>query len=213
MFGVQRYRILQINKMLINYSLNNKIFHRLFFLNLEKIVYSIKYFIQKNKMGNMQNQEFTSSFFLKQLSIIHFALLSGQIVFAAVAYYLQNEELQINTTDILLYAMFFIAITGIIASNFIYKQQLNIIAKENSLRAKLAAFQSASIIKYALLEAPSIIAVCFYISYGNLLYLLIAGFLIIYFYFQKPTKDIIINDLSLNNEDQSKFNKHDEIIK
>lgn len=168
-------------------------------------------------MGNINDQELTPRIFLKQLSIIHLALLGGQISFAVIVYSMQKGSLKIDSTnynDIFLYIIIAAAISGILAGNFIYKKLLqNTITKKNTLKGKLMSFQTTSIIKYALLEAPSFLALFLYMSYGNLLYLLIAGILLVYLYFQKPTKEKLITDLNLNGENRSKLNKLDDAIK
>jgi hypothetical protein len=104
-----------------------------------------------------------------------------------------------------------VALSSFIASNFIFKQLLNNIAQKNTLREKLMAYQSALIVRYALLEGASLFGIVCYLLTGNLLFLLISGGLVLYFVTIRPTKSSIQNDLNLSYEDQTEFNRTDNL--
>jgi len=156
----------------------------------------------------------TPNGFIKILSMIHLALLIGLIVFLIIAY-TQNKEWQLNlndTGDIFFFIVPILAIGGILAGNFLYDKQINALSTKNSLRQKLAGFQTASIMKYALVEGPALLAIVSSMNSGNLFYVIIAVALVVYFYFQKPTKEKIESHLKLNSELKMQFNNADQAI-
>lgn len=164
----------------------------------------------------MENKttQLTPNGFIKTLSIIHLALLSGLIIFLIIAY-TQNKVWQLNlndTSDVFLFIAPILAVGGILVGNFLYNNQINALSNKNSLREKLTGFQTASIMKYALIEGPALLAIVSSMNSGNLFYIIIAIALIVYFYFQKPTKEKIESNLKLNSEQKMQFNNADKAI-
>ncbi|MEN8125479.1 MAG: hypothetical protein ABFR32_10155 [Bacteroidota bacterium] len=143
------------------------------------------------------------------LSIIHLVLSLGIIFFGTIVY-LQVSETNFDiskTDDTFFYLVPILAIGGIWVSNFLFNQKINEIPKNTTLIEKLAAYQTASIIKYALLEGPAFLGIIAFMEDGNLLYLLISGLLVLYLFYQKPTKDKIEIDLNLSEEQKYQLNK------
>lgn len=167
-------------------------------------------------MLNTQNTELTPNKYLASLSLIHLALLIGQVLFAAVAFFInENRRLDLSDTD---NKFFFIipllAIGSYFAGNFLFRQNINTIANNNnSLKEKLNSYQVALIIKLALLEGPALFGVVAFLLSGNLYFLLISGLLIGYFFIQKPSKEKIIDELKLNFEHRVEFDQLDQILK
>lgn len=156
----------------------------------------------------------TPNGFVKTLSIIHLALLSGLIIFLIIAY-TQNKEWLLNindTSDVFFFIAPILAVGGILAGNFLYDKQIDALSTKNSLREKLTGFQTASIMKYALIEGPALLAIVSSMNSGNLFYIIIAVALIVYFFFQKPTKEKIESHLKLNSELKMQFNNADQAI-
>ncbi len=161
-----------------------------------------------------ENYELTPAKFLKINTVIHLALISGVTLFSVIAFALiENRELRWNDTDdIFFFIVPIAAILGIVAGNILYKKGLESLVDRGSLKEKLTGFQTALIIKYALLEGPSLIGVVAFFSTGNLLYLLISGVLVIYFFFHRLSKEKIINDLELSGTLKDQFNEQDKVI-
>lgn len=152
--------------------------------------------------------------YLRTFSIIHYSIFAGILLFAFYIYFLDS-----NTTldlypenDIFFYIVPAIAVLGFIGSNIIFKAYLNSLSINNSLKGKLTGYQSASLIKYVLIEGPAFLAINMFMNEGNLYYMIIAGVLIAYFFMLRPSREKIINDLNLNNEHRSQFSKEDEIL-
>jgi hypothetical protein len=78
---------------------------------------------------------------------------------------------------------------------------------------KLSGFQTALIIKYALLEGPALIGIVAFNNNGNLLYLIISGILLLYLIIQRPTNDMIETRLNFTLQQQNQFNQKEQIIR
>jgi len=73
-------------------------------------------------------------------------------------------------------------------------------------------FQTASIIKYALLEGASLFSIVIFSNTQNLTYLIIGVVLIGYLYLQRPTKSKIESALDLKGADKAKFDRTHEPV-
>lgn len=143
--------------------------------------------------------------FLRRLSILYAALLMGQLLFLGVAYFLgQNVEMTENvlkmkdTLQMIAPAM---AIGGLLGGGVLYRSFLGKIDKNADITTKLNSYQTASILRYALLEGPSIFAsVCFLLT-GDLIFLGLSGIIILAFVFHRPTKDKIALELNLSSKE------------
>ena len=145
--------------------------------------------------------------YLKTISIIHLALLAGQVMFAIITF-IQVGKTQIdikNSNDPFLFAVPILAIGGFIASNLMFKQQLSSSLNKDTPNDKLMGYQTALIIRLALLEGPSLFGIVTYLITGNFLFLIISGLLMLYFISIRPTKVKIENDLNLSYEEKTEF--------
>jgi hypothetical protein len=167
-------------------------------------------------MLNSQDTELTPKKYLTSLSLIHLTMLIGQLLFGALAIFINdNITLDLLDTD---NKLFFIiplfALVGYFAGNFLFKQNINTIANNNnSLNDKLKGYQVALIIKLALLEGSAIFGIVAFLMSGNLYFLLVVGAIIFYFFIQKPSKEKIIDVLKLKYEHKVEFEKSDHILK
>ncbi|HIP49085.1 MAG TPA: hypothetical protein EYG92_09005 [Lutibacter sp.] len=163
---------------------------------------------------NHSDQALTPNGFLKTLRILHLALVTGVSVFL-IFVYTQNTEWILNlsdTNDIFFFIVPAFAIFGVYFGTFLYKKQLTSLVNKDNLREKLVGFQTASIIKYATIEAPALLGILASFLNGNVFYILISSVLLVYLFFQKPTKDKIEMDLNLKGKLKSQFGKGDEVI-
>lgn len=125
---------------------------------------------------------------LKTLQLIHLAICSGMIL----AYYFVGqftiEQLKgqnINTEDLVYLA---IPIVGFFLSNFMFKSQLKQSDPKLTLEEKLPIYQTASIIRWAILEAAA-----FLILFVSPNLVIIGIILIIYIVFLRPTEEKMAN--------------------
>jgi hypothetical protein len=139
-------------------------------------------------MNNNQSAAGTPKNALKTTSIIHLALLAGQVLFMIVAY-ITNKNIKYfdykdSRNDVFFYIAPLMAITCTVVGGFLFNQQLGKFHQQaagsgKTLSEKLQAYQSALIVRYALLEGPSLFGIVCFLITGNLFYLLISTCLII----------------------------------
>ena len=140
--------------------------------------------------------------FLKTLSIMHLSLVIGLVIFTLIAI-AQGKGFNTNTdqSNTLLYLVPILALIGYFGSKHLFKKMLSDVKESDALVEKLKKFQSASHVKYALIEAPAFFALYVYYDSGNALPLVIAICLLAYLFVQRPTKNRISNRLSLSSEE------------
>jgi beta-lactamase regulating signal transducer with metallopeptidase domain len=142
--------------------------------------------------------------FIQTLKLIHIALVVGLTIFSVLAYAQNNSfNADINTNSTLLYIVPIVALLGYFGSQMFFKKMLLQVHTSDSLQTKLNKYQTAAIVKYALIEGPAFIALFVYHTTGNALPLVIAVCLLAYLFVQKPTKDKIIDSLNLTSDERS----------
>ena len=129
---------------------------------------------------------------IKTLQIIHFALCAGLIVAYFVIGEISVEKLKkIPTIDSSSIVFAIIPLLAFILSSLLFKSQLKQVDPKLKLEDKLPFYQTASIIRWAILEVASFILLILKPDF------LIFGILIIiYLIFLRPTEEKIINDFS-----------------
>ena len=127
---------------------------------------------------------------IKTLQIIHLAICLGvslAYVFAGDIFTKEFKLPNIDTSSIL-YVV--VPIIGIGLSNFLFKSQLKNIDSKKKLEENLPLYQSASIIRWAILEAAAI-----FVLFSNPDFVLIGVILIVYLISLRTTEDRIKTDL------------------
>ncbi|RWY57116.1 hypothetical protein [Mucilaginibacter gilvus] len=166
-------------------------------------------------MSSNYNLPQTPTTFLRTITIIHLALAAGQVLFGIVVLSL-NKRIIINvrdTRDPLVYAVPALAIICFVLSGFLYKKVLSGgIRPDSTLKGKLMMYQTALIIRLALLEGPSLFGIVAFFLTGSLFFLLISLVLIGYFIYIRPTKDNIEETLELTYAEKETFNRRDEYL-
>lgn len=141
----------------------------------------------------------------KALKILFDALFVGQAVFIAAAFFVIKQKVIIpsqNIENIFLPVSIVVALSCIILGAGIFKtrlQKLNDV--QLPLQEKFVQYRTNSIIRWALLEGPCLLAVTGYLVTANQLFLLIAGILLLVFTSTAPAKSKVCAHLGINNED------------
>lgn len=144
--------------------------------------------------------------FLKTLTTIHMTLCGGLMLLGILVYYNNGKfTAHMNPQDIFIYIVPIAATAGYFLSQLLFQKQVQAISIEAALSAKLGKYQSASLIKYALLEGPGFLALIAYYWSGNALYLVIAIALTAYLFVQRPTAAKMRKALPLTLEEQKQF--------
>lgn len=159
-------------------------------------------------------QELTPNKFVQTLTIIYMALLSGLLFFIAIVFFQFDGGMTptFDTSDTLLLIYPVIAIGAIVVSQMIFKKLLVTAQNKPDLKSKLGSYQTASIIKFAMIEGPAFLGIVFSMTTGNTAFIAIAIVLVIFLILQKPSRAKVESDLNLRGDDRNQFNRYDEVI-
>ncbi|WP_293296459.1 hypothetical protein [Allomuricauda sp.] len=152
---------------------------------------------------------FSPAGFIKIMSLLHLGICATPIVLGTLFYFnTENAIFDISSTDDFFLALVPLgAIGSIFFGDLVFKKMTRNLPDSIDLRTKLARFQTASIIKYALLEGAAILGIVVFIHTQNLIYLIIGALVVFYLALLHPTKQKIENSLSLTGEDKAKFDR------
>lgn len=154
----------------------------------------------------MRTQAQSSKEYFKNMSILYNMLLITQIAFFTAAYFL-TEKPENPDVDFKLFLKFLIptlVLAAIFGSSIYFKKQLIKIKQNKQLKDKLTGYITALVVKYAMLEVPAITAIVAYFVSADLLFLGLAGIMIIIFLLHKPSQSKTISELSLSPEEKQK---------
>ncbi|MBO0322693.1 hypothetical protein J0X14_10330 [Muricauda sp. CAU 1633] len=157
---------------------------------------------------------FTPASYVKILSFLHLGILATPLILAVFFYFqIQDTHLSFsNSDDIFLAIVPIIAVGSIFLSDFLFRKMVKNISNAMGLKEKLARFQTACIISYALIEGAALFSIVIFYNTQNFAYLFIGLFLLFYLYLKKPTKDKIEHQLNLQGAQKAQFNRLNEPI-
>ena len=139
----------------------------------------------------MNTKKQTSKEYFKTLQIIYYALVAGQLIFVSIGFYMvKTGRFNINNpslNNVFIYIIPLIVIGGVLLSNFIFNKKLNDAKGKPSLIEKMTTYRTCLIIRYGLLEGPSFLAVIAYLVTNSIIFLGLAGLIIVLFSTFKPT--------------------------
>jgi hypothetical protein len=128
---------------------------------------------------------------IKVLQIIHLAICAGTVIAYLFIGQLSIESLKIEFIDSSDLIYFAIPILAFFVSNFLFQSQLKHVDVKLKPEENLPIYQTASIIRWAILEASALVIL--FLKQD----LLILGILIIvYLVFLRPTEDRVNSALS-----------------
>jgi uncharacterized integral membrane protein len=158
----------------------------------------------------LEKKKQTFNDFWKSLTIIHFAMAAGQLLFLFVVIFLflnvDPAELNPELKSALLIPAILVSFGGIIAGHFLYIKRIRQISTELSLKEKLDSYKNATIVRLALIEGPCLFAIVSLFMTGEHVFTGIAILLIAIFIYYRPTKLKLSNEIRLNEDDRKKIN-------
>jgi hypothetical protein len=164
----------------------------------------------------MSRKPQTSRVFFRVLEILYYALISGQVLTILVAFYIhQMVSIETGMDDaiyIFLFIVPLILIGGFSGSRFVFRKIVNASKNKPGLIEKMSLYRVALIVRYFLLEVPSFFSIVIYLLTGNLLFLGMAGLIVVLFFTLRPTRDKAVQDLELNPDEVQLINTPDVII-
>lgn len=169
----------------------------------------------KNRIEMQSNlHSTTGNKYVRSLIITHTILLLGLLGFAGVTLFLNSEKMEFtfDTQDTFLLIFPVIAISALAMVKIVPQKMIEAAKSEQKLITKLSKYQSATIIKYFIIEGPAILGMIFFLVTKNATFIAIAGALIAFFILQRPTKEKIESELALRGEDRDVFRNGDREI-
>ena len=156
----------------------------------------------------MANQ--TSGSHIKALNILHKALISGQVVFGAIASYLVYANLfvsnQKNLEKPLQLIAVLLSVGGFIVGNLIFKNRINnVIGTKESIVTKMEVYRTACLVQWALIELGCLFSIISFMLTGDYSFLFLAGALVLTFAMLSPAKDKIVFQLQLTDEEAAQL--------
>ena len=129
---------------------------------------------------------------IKTLKIIHLTICEGTIFAYLFTGQLTLDKLKIPTIDSSSIIYIAIPIVAFVLSNFLFQSQLKQVDPKIELENKLPIYQTASIIRWAILEGAA-----FLILFLKPDFLLFGILILLYLVFLRPTQERIADDLKI----------------
>lgn len=144
----------------------------------------------------MNNSQETKQF-SKTITIIHFAIVTGLVLFISVIFFTTEAWSFIINIDLLTTIGITTSFSSIFISKKVYTTFINRTKNQTSIKDKLTGFQIATIIKLALIEGAGLLNVVLGMISQNSFFLVVAIVVALYLYIQKPTETSIKKELNL----------------
>ena len=137
--------------------------------------------------------------YLQRLRIIHMALAAGMLLIGFLTYNLQEHPLSNFPPgdSTLIYLVPIAALTGYFFGLYLLNRLLKSLNSRQELSIRLSRYQTASLLYYSCLEAPTLLALFAYIQQGYIFYATIAACMLLYFCVQMPTARKILKKVPL----------------
>lgn len=147
--------------------------------------------------------------FIKSLQIIHFALVSGVLIFAIYVFYGAKDRLFFSYQEdkAFLYLAIIIAFAGNLTSKFLYAKLIKKITKDDDLSQKAIKYSNSHIFRMAMLEFPAFMCVFFVWQSNNSFYFILVGILVLMMLAIYPSKNKFENDVPLTSKEKSMLEK------
>jgi hypothetical protein len=167
-------------------------------------------------MKFMENNQQTTRSYFKMLSIIHFFLVLGIVLFGLVVTFIitdfQHPDNDSDLAKLFVYLVPGMVIAGIVASNMISTFKLNALNTNSDFNVKLKGYSEILIIRYVFLDFPSLFALVVVFMTSNINYMVYAGLLVALLIIKRPTKKLVIADLELEQKEISFLEDPNSII-
>lgn len=138
---------------------------------------------------------------IKTLNLFFSAMLSGQVLFAILAYFLVSKKAidvqQAGLEEVFTLLVPVLIITGWFVGSFLFRKKIEEAKNTADTTGKLNTYRSAFIIRCAMLEGPVLFAIISYLLTGKLLFILLAAGGILLFTFLKPSTGKVANELQI----------------
>jgi len=142
---------------------------------------------------------------IKALSIIHLALLLGQVFFTLISLFLIYSKNSSSSSSLQQYSQQLIILCIIlgfagylVGKNLFRKKLEQINGNVKSVPEKFNDYRSACITRWALLEAPSLFSLILFFLTGNYIILVVGVAIILLFFTTRPSLQKVASDLGIS---------------
>ena len=139
---------------------------------------------------------------------IYYALLTGQLLFFAVAFLFSGSENFTANKELDEIFQIIVPLFGLammIFSRFLYNKNIFGVDEIGDTITKIARYRTFKIIQWAKVESASMFSLVALMFTGNHLYSAVFIFLIGYFFLVKPSKENFVSEMKLNSADAHKL--------
>ncbi|MGE5109156.1 MAG: hypothetical protein ACM3H8_16580 [Sphingobacteriales bacterium] len=148
---------------------------------------------------------------VRVLQLLFMAMLYGQILFAILVLVLVkaglfNGVIETETERIFEAVCLGVSFIAIATAFVLFKRRIEQVKAIASLSGRFTEYRNACVIKYTLLEIPSLLAVVFYMLTAKWNFLLIAVMMIFIFMSQNPIRQRIKVELGVDDIEIDKIN-------
>jgi predicted membrane channel-forming protein YqfA (hemolysin III family) len=143
---------------------------------------------------------------LKVNKTIFFSLAAGLISFSIVALvFIQDKDSSVgkDLDNIFTIVVPVIGLMMMFLSRMTYNQLISKNDASHNLTQKISHYRTAKIISWAMIESACLLALVATMLTSNYLYVAVFIFLFGYFFLLKPSKESLIQDMSLNSEESN----------
>lgn len=181
--------------------------HKIYLIYLRHSYFHLTPLSDHTTMDFSNNDNAIPGSYIKTISIIHFALIAGQVIFALAAFSVtKNVHFDKRSTgDPLFLVVPAVYFCSIFAGRFIFQKLTASLEGKATLKEKLDGYQTALIVRDALFEAPSLFAIVAFLTSGNLFYFIYTGFAVASMISLRPTREKIEDELKLSFEEKTGF--------
>ncbi len=153
-----------------------------------------------------------SSEYFRTQNFIYFGLLAGQIIPILIFSYTATDNQMEDLTVFFEVFAAFLAVAGIIGGHYIFNYLIKQKKESKELKQKMATYNTALIVKFAMLEVPSIFCIVSYNLTAEISILIIMALSLITFLIHKPSRSKAIRALNLTKEEIEQINDPQAVI-
>jgi hypothetical protein len=157
----------------------------------------------------------TTANYLKALKILFIALVTGQALFAVIAYVLKATGTFPDNTGLMSVFMYFVPaldLVCILASYLVSKKKISLVDANLSLTGKLNTYRAISITRWAMIEGGTLFTIIAYLLTGAQMFLVLMSFMILVSLTLSPTVKRIVKELPLSSGEQDILNDPNGLI-
>ncbi len=141
------------------------------------------------------------------IKILPLALMAGLSMISAIMIFLkQGDKMTGGEGDYLPILMALVAGAGFVFGSYIFRKRIAD-SMGKSMIEKLVVYRQAMIVRFALLEGPGLLSVIMFFLTSNYLYMIITGTIVLFMILNRPTDDMIAQNLMLTEEDKQELKK------